>query len=206
MELPQKAAAITNGFPDKDKTEIGVGYFRFRTPDGNKEVYIGGGNSTLQSAADAINAANVGVRASVLNDRSDADNPYRLMITGSGVGGDNRISYPTLYFLDGDQDIYFDEEKEAKNGRVKVDGIEFEVADTELPDLIPGVTLDLKQAAPGRSVNVSVKEDREVVSGKIKEFVDSMNEVLAFIQSQNTMDKKHRHHKNPRWRQSFAID
>src|SRR4051812_48748168 len=30
MELAQKAAAITNGFPDKDKSQVGVGYFRFK--------------------------------------------------------------------------------------------------------------------------------------------------------------------------------
>lgn len=51
-----------------------------------------------------------------------------------------------------------------------------------------GVTLELKQAAPGRSVNVTVKEDQEVVSGKIKEFVDGMNDVLKFIQTQNRLD------------------
>lgn len=189
IELAQKAAAITNGFPDKDKTEVGVGYFEFDTPDGHKEVYLGSENNTLQDAANAINAANVGVRATVINDRSDPDNPFRLMITGNNVGGDNRIQYPTLYFLDGDQDIYFDEERDAKNGRVKIDGIEFEIAENELKDLIPGVTLDLKQAAPGRTVNVSVKEDQEVVSGKIKEFVDATNAVFSFIQSQNSLNE-----------------
>ena len=55
--------------------------------------------------------------------------PYKLVISGESVGGDNRIEYPTLYFLDGDQDIYFDDEREAKNGVVKVDGFEFEISD-----------------------------------------------------------------------------
>jgi hypothetical protein len=32
------------------------------------------------------------------------------MISGDDVGGDNMIEYPTLYFLDGDQDLYFDSE------------------------------------------------------------------------------------------------
>jgi flagellar hook-associated protein 2 len=190
MELAQKAAAVTNGFPDKDKTQIGVGYFRFNTPDGQKEVYINGSNNTLQGAANAITAAGIGVKATVLNDRSDRDYPYKLMITGDAVGGDHSVSYPTLYFLDGDQDLYFDTEREAKNGRVKVDGFEFEVADNTVKDVIPGVTLDLKQATPGRTVNVGVKEDREVVTGKIKSFVDGVNAVLSFIQAQNALNKE----------------
>lgn len=40
MQLAQKPGAITNGFPDKDTTQIGVGYIKFETPDGPKEVYI----------------------------------------------------------------------------------------------------------------------------------------------------------------------
>lgn len=188
VELAQKAAAITNGFPDKDRTQIGVGYFEFETPEGTKEVYINGDSSTLEGAANAINNANVGVRATVLNDRKNPDYPYRLMISGVNVGGDNQVSYPTLYFLDGDQDIYFDEEREAKNGVVKVDGFEFEVADNKVEGIIPGVTLELKQAAPGKQVNISVKEDMEVVSGKIKTFVDAVNGVLGFIQQQNSMN------------------
>jgi flagellar hook-associated protein 2 len=189
IELAQKAAAITNGFPDKDKTKIGVGYFSFETPDGEKEIYIGGENSTLEGVSKAINSSGLGVKASVINDRSDEDEPYKLMISGDAVGNENSVKYPTLYFLDGDQDIYFDQEKEAKNGRVKVDGFEFEIGDNKVPDIVPGVTLELKQANPGRTVNLSVKEDMEVVTGKIKTFVDGVNGVLSFIQAQNKMGK-----------------
>lgn len=189
IELAQKAAAVTNGFPDKDKTQIGVGYFRFETPDGDKDVYINGDNNTLEGVANAINRSGIGMKASIFNDRRDPDAPYKLMISGEGVGGDNKVSYPTLYFLDGDQDIYFDEEREAKNGRIKVDGFEFEIGDNKVPDVIPGVTLELRQATPGRTVNINVKEDREVVAGKIKGFVDAVNGVLSFIQAQNALTK-----------------
>ena len=190
LELAQKAAAITNGLPDKNKTQIGVGYFRFQTTEGSKEVYINGSNNTLEGAAAAINAAGIGIKASVLNDRSNPDAPYKLIISGDNVGDDHQVKYPTLYFLDGDVDLYFDEEREAKNGRIKVDGFEFEVGDNTVKDVIPGVTLEVKQASPGRTVNVSVKEDKEVVSGKIKTFVDGVNGVLAFVQQQNALSKE----------------
>jgi flagellar hook-associated protein 2 len=189
VQLAQKASVMTNGFPDKDKTEIGVGYFRFKTANGNKDVYVNGKNNTLEGAANAINTANVGVRAAVVNDRKDADNPFKLVLSSAGVGTDKKVEYPRLYFLDGDQDLYFDGEIPAKNGIVKVDGFEFEIGDNSLKDVIPGVTLDLKQAAPGRSVNIGVKEDLEVVSGKIKSFVDAINGVLGFVQTQNKLTK-----------------
>lgn len=190
LDLPSKSAIVTNGFPDKDKTQIGLGYFKFDTPNGKKEVYINGSNNTLESVAATINNASVGVRASIVNDQKDPDAPFKLILSGAETGAGNQVQYPTLYFLDGDQDIYFDDQRPAKNGKVKMDGFEFEVGDTVLKDVIPGVTLDLKQAAPGRTVSLSVKEDREVVAGKIKSFVDAYNGVLAFIQQQNQLNEK----------------
>ena len=71
LKLAEKAAAITNGFPDKDKTQLGVGYFRFKTPDGDKSVYLNNSNNTLEGAAKAINQSNVGIRAAIINDRKD---------------------------------------------------------------------------------------------------------------------------------------
>ena len=166
IQLAQRAASLTNGFPDKDKTEIGVGYFTFETPEGEREVYISGENNTLEGAAAAINAEGLGLKASVINDRKSTDRPFKLMITGEGFGSENNVSYPTLYFLDGDQDIFFNEEREARNGVVKVDGFEFEVSGNSVDDLIPGVTLELRQEAPGRSVNITIKEDQEAVTVK----------------------------------------
>jgi flagellar hook-associated protein 2 len=189
IKLAQKASALTNGFPDKDKSQIGTGYFRFQTPDGEKEVFINSTNNTLEGAANAINSAGIGVTASVVNDRKDADAPFKLMLSGESVGGDNKIEYPTLYFLDGDQDLFFENESAAENGVVKIDGFEFEINSNTVTDVIPGVTLDIRQAAPGRNVNLTVKENREAVSGKVNEFVNSINDVLGFIQSQNQMNE-----------------
>lgn len=189
VQLAQKASAITNGFPDKDKTTVGTGYLRFKTPDGNKDIYISPPNNTLEGVAKTVNASKMGIRASVISDRKDKDYPYKLVMSADGVGEDNQIEYPRIYMLDGDQDLYFDGTTEARNGVVKVDGIEFEINDNTLKDVIPGVTLELRQANPGRSVNLSVKEDMEVVVGKIKSFVDGMNGVLGFIQQQNKMDQ-----------------
>lgn len=189
IQLAQKASAVTNGFPDKDKTQIGVGYLRFKTPDGDKDVYITKANSTLEGVAKVINSSKVGVRATVINDRKAPDEPFKLMLSADNAGADKTVDYPRVYMLDGDQDIYWDSNIEAKNGIVKVDGVEFEIADNNLKDIIPGVNAELKQASPGRTVNITVKEDLEVVSGKIKTFVDGMNGVLQFIQAQSKVDK-----------------
>ena len=124
VQLAQKPGAITNGFPDKDKTQIGVGYIKFKTPEGTKEVYINGANSTLENVAAQINRSDSGLRAQVLEDRKDKDNPFRLVISCLATGNDKQIDFPTVYMLDGDQDMYFDQTRPAVNAKVKVDGFE----------------------------------------------------------------------------------
>lgn len=189
VQLAQKPGAMSNGFPDKNETQLGVGYMKFETPEGTKEVYLSGSNNTLEGVANQINAANVGLRAMVVDDRKDGENPYKLLVTGLATGTDSKVSFPNVYLLDGDQDFYFENARESKNAKIKLDGFEFELPDNVNKDLIPGVTLDFKQAAPGREIRVSVKENLEVISGKIKSFVDAYNGALAWIQGQAKLSK-----------------
>jgi flagellar hook-associated protein 2 len=189
VQLAQKPGAMSNGFPDKDKTQVGVGYIKFDTTEGEKEVYINPDNSTLQGVSNQINKSETGLRATVVDDRKDPENPYKLLVTGLSTGKDKTVTFPNVYFLDGDQDFYFDAQKESRNAKVKVDGFEFEVPENTLKDVVPGVTLDLKQAAQGREVRISIKENMEVISGKIKSFVEAYNSALSWIQGQHKLQK-----------------
>ncbi|MGZ3747833.1 MAG: flagellar filament capping protein FliD, partial [Pseudobdellovibrionaceae bacterium] len=117
----------------------------------------------------------------------DAENPFRLLVAGLGTGNDKQIEFPKIYMLDGDQDMYFENSKPAQNAKVKVDGFEIELPENKVTDLFPGVTLDIRQAAPGRAIRINVKENLEVISGKIKSFVDAYNAALGFIQNQHKL-------------------
>ncbi len=187
MQLAGKPSVVTNGFPDKDKTTMGVGYIKFDTADGEKEVYIKEENSTLEKLAASINEANVGVRATVVNDRSDKEDSYKLEIAGLKTGDDNEVKFPTVYLLDGNRDFQFVNQNASKNAKFKLDGHEFETAENTVSDLIPGVTLDLKQAKTGQPVRLNITENYEVISGKLKSFVDSYNAALGFIQGQSKL-------------------
>lgn len=190
LDLAQKPGAYSNGFPDKDQTRIGVGYIRFQTPKGEKEVYIGAGaGGTLDGVVKQINSSNVGLKAMIIEDHKDQENPYRLMVTGLGTGTGEQVDFPNVYMLDGDRDFFFESSRKGSNAKIKMDGFEMELADNVVKDLIPGVTLDLKQAAPGRPIRLTVKEDLEVISGKVKGFVDSYNAALGWIQSQSKLQQ-----------------
>jgi flagellar hook-associated protein 2 len=83
--------------------------------------------------------------------------------------------------------MYFEESKKAQNAKIKVDGFEVDIPENKVTDLFPGLSLDLKQAAPGKTVRLNVKENLEVISGKIKSFVDAYNAALGFIQNQHKL-------------------
>ncbi|HEX7675406.1 MAG TPA: flagellar filament capping protein FliD [Bdellovibrio sp.] len=187
VQLAEQPGALSNGFPDKNETQIGTGYIKFETSKGTKEVYINGKTSTLEGVAHQINNAGVGLKAQVLEDRKDKENPFKLLVTGLATGDDKQISFPKIYLLDGDQDMYFDQTRPAKNAKVKVDGFEIELPENKSTDLVPGVTLDLKSAAPGKVIHMTVKENLEVISGKVKSFVDAYNAALGFIQKQHQL-------------------
>lgn len=195
MQMAQTPGAMSNGFPDKDKTTLGVGYIKFKTPEGLKEVYVSG-TTTLEGVAAQINRSSTGVRAQVIEDRKDAENPFKLIVSGLATGSDKQISFPTIYLLDGDQDVSFEESRPAVNAKVKVNGFEVELPENKSSDIIPGVTLDFKSAAPGREIRINVKENTEVIAGKIKSFVDAYNGALSFIQGQHKMSSSDG--KNPR--------
>ena len=187
MQLASKPSVVSNGFPDKNETSIGVGYIRFNTKDGEKEVYFSKENSTLEKLTATINQAGVGVVATVVNDRSDKEDSYKIELAGAETGDDNEVEFPVVYTIDGDRDFQFVENHKAKNARYKLDGHEFENADNVITDLLPGVTLDLKQAKEGTPVRVGNSENYDKISEKMKSFVDSYNAALAFIQGQNKL-------------------
>ncbi len=187
LQLASKPSVVTTGFPDKDETTMGVGYIKFETADGPKEVYINEDNSTLEKMAHAINDASIGVRAVVVNDRSDKVDSYRLEISGLKTGDDNEVEFPTVYMLDGNRDFQFTGQNKAQNAKFKLDGHEFETDKNLVTDLIPGVTLDLKQAKPNQPIRLNITENYDIISGKLKSFVDSYNAALGFIQGQSKL-------------------
>jgi flagellar hook-associated protein 2 len=188
--LAENAGALTNTVPDKNETRLGVGYLKFDTPEGEKKVFINSRNNTLEGIAATINGAGMKVNATVVEDGSGKEDGFKMIISSDFYGSNHNMTFPTIYLLDGDQDLYLDQEREAKNGIVKINGFPVEIVKNRMDEVIPGVSLDLKSARPGKEVNITVAENYEAVETKLKAFVESANGALSFIQQQNQMNEK----------------
>lgn len=192
VQLAQKSSAISNGVEDKDKTYVGVGYIRAVLPNGDeKEIYVDEQHATLSGIAKLINGdAELGIKANVVNDGKDSDEPFRLIVSMNETGDGNRVEFPYLYLVDGEVDLHFEQERPAQDAKVKLDGFEIEVPSNRANELIPGVTIDLKKAQPGEEINIEITEDVQKVGGKINGLIDNINNVLKFIKEQNSLDEK----------------
>jgi flagellar hook-associated protein 2 len=191
VNLATSASAISNGFEDHDSTRVGTGYFTVTGANGeSKDIFIDNENATLDGLARSINNAKIGLRASVVNDQSDPDNPFHLMLTAEGTGSQNNVQYPDFYFVDGESDFYIDKENPSKNATVRYQGFEIETPSNEVKDLIPGVTLNLKGTTEtDRAVEIKVNQDIPKTTLKVKDMVEKLNGVFSFIQGQNKMDE-----------------
>lgn len=191
LQLAQKSSAISNGVEDKDNTYVGVGYLQYELPDGStKEIYIDEDHATLKGISKLINGdAENGMSANVVNSGDGSDEPWKIIITLNETGDSQKATFPNLYLVDGEVDIWFDAEREAKDAKIKLDGFELEIPANSTTELIPGVTLDLKKAEVGNELTLDIKEDTTKMTEKIGDLVEKINSIISFIKEQNAMDE-----------------
>ena len=191
VQMAQKSSAMSSGFPDRKDGYTGVGFIRYYLPDGEeRELYVDSDSASLDGIAGLINShPEMGIRASVVNDGSGSDQPWRLILSLADTGDDKKADFPHLYFVDGEHDLYLEFEREAHDGIIKIDGFEIEVPENTVKDVIPGVTFDLKKAKKGEEFSLKISEDKKIITDKVREIVDSLNSVFQFLAEQSDMDE-----------------
>ena len=189
VSLAKRSTGTSNGFEDPNNVYTGVGYIRYSLPNGEeKDVFIGPENASLNGIASVINSdpAN-GLNAVVINDGSGDEAPWRLNLSLTESGDENKVEWPYFYLIDGDDDLYIENEQKAKDARIKLNGFEFEVASNKLKSIIPGAVVTLKRPAPGEEFAIEITEDSAKVTDKVKGLTDKINAVISFINEQNRL-------------------
>ncbi len=93
LSLARNHQLASRGFEDESLALFGTGSITIGVGDGvTKTITIDAGNNSLTGIRDAINAADTGVRASIINDGSSS-NPYRLVLTSEKTGVKNKIVF-----------------------------------------------------------------------------------------------------------------
>jgi flagellar hook-associated protein 2 len=171
---------------------------------GSVLLSIGGGTAieitpttnTLAGIATAINEAQAGVSATVINDGSGS--PYRLVVTSSKTGEANAISSLSFTGYDGLL-MGLDVDPLDGGATVVTPGADAEVrvgdpdtgmllksASNLMDQAIPGLALNL--LAVGDGVNITVSQDAPSVRGTVQTLVDSFNSAQSYFTSNSKFD------------------
>lgn len=142
--------------------------------------------SSLEDIRDAINNADAGVSASIIDDGSDT--PYRLVLSAAESGIDHQITIsatdaagangtPLADLLNYDSATgagSLTESVSAQDARLTVNDILVTRDSNTVTDAIQGVTLSLKDVTT-EPESVTATRDREAVRGAIEDFVSAFN-------------------------------
>jgi flagellar hook-associated protein 2 len=93
LSLARNNQIASQGFDDATSTVFGTGTIKLSLGDASMTtITIDEGDNSLVGIKNAINSANVGITASIINDGTSS-NPYRLVLSGNNTGAKNKISY-----------------------------------------------------------------------------------------------------------------
>ena len=180
MDVQQLAEAQTvasdSGLFDSTDEEVGAGTFSISVGDGEAVSLDVEEGDTLNDLRNAINDADAGVRASIVND----GNGPRLTMTSESTGEQNTINVE----VDGDADLdrlanLGDPETvtvEAQDALVTIDGMEITSASNTLEDTIEGMAIDLEGVG---QTSVSVSEDQDELRNGLESFVEAYNTMVS---------------------------
>ncbi|MCA8925544.1 MAG: flagellar filament capping protein FliD [Planctomycetes bacterium] len=180
--VSQRAAATrlaSLGHADADASgALGSGTLSITVGSTVTDVTVAAGEDSLSAVRDAINAADAGVTASVVNDGSGT--PYRLVITGTQSGLANAVSVDASGLSGGSQPLSLSTITTAQNAEFTLDGIFMQRPSNTVTDAIEGVTLELRDTTTA-PLTIDVSLDAEASSARVKELVDGYNALVELI-------------------------
>ncbi len=180
--------------------------FTVNTKTPTQTVTINAADSSLSGIRDAINAANISVTASIINDgtgnrlsivskNSGAANSMQLTVTdGDGTNtnttGLSALAYDPTAAVGSGKNLT--QTVAAQDASLTIDGLAIISPTNTLSAAIQGVTLTLASAAPGTTVTAAVSRDTASIKTAVNSFVSSYNKYMSTVNSLSSYDVKTR--------------
>jgi flagellar hook-associated protein 2 len=157
----------------------------------SQTVTIGSTNNTLQGIASAINSANIGVTATIINDGS-ATNPYHIAITSNSTGLSNTLQITSsdgatgaigsILTYDPNGSMNMSETVAAQNANITLNGITIGSSSNTIGSAIQGVTLNLNSTTTSPAT-LTVGSNTKGVTTDINSFVTAYNTLWKELSS-----------------------
>jgi flagellar hook-associated protein 2 len=160
-------------------------------------VTVGSGAATLADVRDAINNADAGVTASLINDGSgsrlvltsdDGGTANMVRITANdddGIDTDDAGLSKLIYDASTGGVSHMEEKVVPTDAELKINGIDVVSSSNTLPaDTIEGVTISLKKTNIGAPTTLTVTSDFSSAKSAVEKFVKSYNDATLTFKNQ----------------------
>lgn len=181
-QLARAQTAYSAVVADK-KAAIGTGTMTLSVGGKDFTITVGATNNSLEGLAKAVNASGSGVTASIVAD----GNGSRIILKGptgaaneftltANAGADAGLT-AFAYGAGGGMALG----QAAANAEFTVDGVAFSRASNIVDDIVPGMSLTLKKAAPGQAVDIGANRPLDMIRQTIGDFVDVYNQLKKSV-------------------------
>ena len=169
-QIAQEQRSVSNGFASETDAfnagsvtlSISVG----ATSPTTTEITVT--DASLQGTVTAINAANLGVTAEIVDTGVSGDR-YRIQLIGE-TGAEKAFSLTS-----DDDSISFSSVQSASDAQLNVNGIDFTRSTNVIDDVLTGVSLTLNTVTDG-TANLNISQDNAEARANIVDFVAIYNE------------------------------
>ena len=150
-------------------------------------IYTGSGINTLSGVEGAINAAGIGVTASLV---TNGDGTESLSLLSGTAGTAGALSVTSSLLDTSASALGYTASVTGKDANLTVDGIELTSASNTVANLIPGVTFQLLAPSATESnntleqVQVVIANDNAQVESTVSQFVSDYNALVSGINTQ----------------------
>jgi flagellar hook-associated protein 2 len=141
-------------------------------------------DTTLATLASAINSADIGVKANIINDSTGS----RLSIVSGTSGAAGELSVAGSLSGATAGTITFSSSQDGKDASLSVDGVQITSASNSVSGAIPGVTFQLLGGSPGTPIQVQITNDNTDIETAVAKFVNAYNTVIGDINGQEKND------------------
>ena len=169
-QIAQEQRSVSNGFASETAAftaesftlSLSIG----STSETTTEITVT--DASLQGTVSAINAANVGVTAEIV-DTGVAGDRYRIQLIGE-TGAEQAFSLAS-----DDDSISFSSVQAATDAQLNVNGIEFTRSTNVIDDVLTGVSLTVNTVTDG-AAHLNISQDNSQARANIVDFVAIYNE------------------------------
>ncbi len=208
LAVARAQSLSTNALFDDPSDAVGTGTLTFDfgdwddttdnfTVNGDKPtqtITIDDSNNSLTGLRDAINNADMGVQASIVQDgdgyrlllRAPSGENNQLRITVAEQGGTatnvdaNDLS--RFAFGAGSANQQLLQNQAGTDASVQMNGFTFTRESNVIDDIIEDFSFTLNKASPGELVNISISPDKQTAELAVRDFVDTFNAFLEAIE------------------------